>query len=310
MTATFEPVDRCWICDGANLVRVHDARFELSEYRKQDPELAEYTGLRIAILRCAQCGFAQPEGLPALPRFFDRMYDQRWSPGCIEREHHASYKDRIFEDVLDQLESRLPPGRRRLLDVGAHAGRFLARARARGWNADGLELNPATAAFAAQASGGVVHHGNLFTWAPAPIYDAITLTDVLEHIPYPRSALRRVRDALAPGGWTALKVPNAPAQRVKEAARSRLHRGYTPTIADNLVHVNHFSAPALAEALRREGFIGVTVGVAAPEMPEGHGAPSAVDRFIRALAYGTARSLPMGERTPLAFNLQAYARRD
>ena len=311
MTATFEPIDRCWICESGELARVHDARFEFSEYCHQDPELAEYTGLRVGILRCARCGFAQPEGVPALPRFFDRMYDQRWSPDWIEHEHHASCKDRIFDDVLDALERRLPPGRRRLLDVGAHAGRFVAKARARGWNADGLELNPATAAFAARASGGVVHQGNLFTWRPeSPAYDAITLTDVLEHIPDPRSALRRVHDALAPGGWTAIKVPNAPAQRFKEAARARLRPGYSPTIADNLVHVNHFSARALAEALQRERFFGITVEVAAPEMPEGHGAPSAADRFVRTISHGIARALPMGTRTPLAFNLQAYARRD
>jgi len=30
---------------------------------------------------------------------------------------------------------------------------------------------------------------------------------------------------------------------------------------------------------------------------------------VRAVLYGVARALPMGTRTPLAFNLQAYARR-
>ena len=311
MTATLEPLGACWICGGKALARVHDARFDFSEYRGQDPELAEYTGLRLAIVRCSGCGFAQPEALPGLPRYFDRMYDQRWSADWIEREHHASYKDRIFDAVLETLEERLPRDRRRLLDVGAHAGRFVARARARGWNADGLELNPATAAFAARASGGVIHHGNLFTWQPsAPIYDAVTLTDVLEHIPDPRSALRRVRNVLAPGGWTAIKVPNAPAQRFKEATRARLRPGYAPTIADNLVHVNHFSARSLSQALAGEGFAGIRVVVAAPEMPEGRDTPSAADRFVRTISYGVARALPMGTRTPLAFNLQAYAHRD
>jgi hypothetical protein len=89
-----------------------------------------------------------------------------------------------------------------------------------------------------------------------------------------------------------------------------LRRGYAPTIADNLVHVNQFSARALAEALRRESFTKVRVTVAVPEMPEGQGAPSAADRLVRSVSYGVARALPLGIRTPLAFNLQAYARRD
>jgi SAM-dependent methyltransferase len=307
----FTALDRCWICEGAELTRVHDARFEFEEYRRQDPELAAYTRQHVAIVRCASCGFAQPAALPTLPRFFDRMYDQRWSADWIEREHHASYKDRIFDAVLDALGERLPEGRRRLLDVGAHAGRFITRARARGWQADGLELNPATAAFAARASGGVVHQGNLFTWSPQnSLYDAVTLTDVLEHIPDPRSAMRLVRAALGPGGWLAIKVPNGPAQRFKESARARLRSDYAPTIADNLVHVNHFSARSLALALEREGFGAVRVEVAAPEMPEGRSARAALDRLGRDLTYHTARALPGGTRTPLAFNLQAYARRD
>lgn len=311
MTAVLTPVAACWVCDGRRLARVHDARFEFSEYRTQDPELAEYSGQRVPIVRCDSCGFAQPAGLPALPRYFDRMYDQRWSADWVEREHHAPYKDRIFDAVLFQLERRLPRGSRRLLDIGAHAGRFIARARARGWDADGLELNPRTAAYAAAASGGRVHQGNLYTWSTQePSYDAVTMTDVLEHIPDPRSALRRARALLAPGGWIAVKVPNAPVQRVKERVRSWLRPGYRPALADNLVHVNHFGPASLRTALRREGFTSVEVVVAAPEMPEGNAAASRADRLARTLAYRVAASLPGGTYTPLAFNLQAYARRD
>ena len=311
MTAALVPVAVCWVCDGRQLAHVHDARLELSEYRTQDPELAEYSGQRLPIVRCHACGFAQPASLPALPRYFDRMYDQRWSAEWVEREHHAVYKDRIFDAVLAQLERRLPGDRRRLLDIGAHAGRFIARARARGWDAAGLELNPRTAAYAAAASGGSVHQGNLYSWSNhGAAYDAVTMTDVLEHIPDPRSALRRAHALLAPGGWIALKVPNAPVQRVKEHVRSWLRPGYQPALADNLVHVNHFGPPSIRTALEREGFTAVDVRVAAPEMPDGDGAASRVDRLVRILAYRVAAALPGGTYTPLAFNLQAYARRD
>jgi 2-polyprenyl-3-methyl-5-hydroxy-6-metoxy-1,4-benzoquinol methylase len=267
----------------------------------------------VAIVRCAACGFAQPASLPALPRYFDRMYDQRWSADWVEREHHASYKDAIFDDVIGSLERRLPPGRRRLLDVGAHAGRFVARARQRGWHVDGLELNPSTAAFASSVSGvsgGVVHQGNLYSWRPSgPGYDAVAMTDVLEHIPDPRSALRRAHELLVPGGWIAVKVPNAPAQRLKERARAILRPRYQPTIADNLVHVNHFAAPSLRLALEREGFDRVDVVAGAPEFPNGAGISSQIDRAVRVLAYRASRAIPGGVRIPSAFNLQAYGRR-
>ncbi|MGH9412054.1 MAG: class I SAM-dependent methyltransferase [Vicinamibacterales bacterium] len=309
MTVAFAAVPSCWICGGRELTALHDAPFDLHEYRSQDPELAAYTGERVAIVRCRACGFAQPSAMPSLPRYFDRMYDQRWSEEWVEREYHAAYKDRIFDGVLRDLERRLPTGRRRLLDVGAHAGRFIARARARGWQADGLELNAKTAAFAAAASGGVVHQANLFTYAAGNTYDAVTLTDVLEHIPEPRAALRRVHALLAPGGWVAIKVPSGPAQRVKERARAALRRGYRISIAGNLVHVNHFSPSSLRQALEREGFSDVRVGVAAPELPPMQSARSRIDRVLRLAAFASVRLLPGGLHTPLAFNLQAYGRR-
>jgi 2-polyprenyl-3-methyl-5-hydroxy-6-metoxy-1,4-benzoquinol methylase len=67
----------------------------------------------------------------------------------------------------------------------------------------------------------------MFTpFSPDGFYDAITLTDVLEHVPRPLEALSRVRMFLRGGGWLAVKVPNGPAQRIKETLRARLDRGY------------------------------------------------------------------------------------
>ena len=304
MNAGFVPVERCWICGGAALTPIHGAGFDLTEYATQDPPLAAYSGASIDIVRCGGCGFAQPAALPALPAFFDRMYDQRWSDAWVEDEHRARYKDAIFADILAALARRLPRERRRLLDVGAHAGRFIAAARAAGWQAEGLELNPKTAAYAAAATGAPVHQGNVHSFDARGVYDAVTLTDVLEHIPDPRAVLRRVAGYLAPGGWVAIKVPSGPAQRIKEGARALITSGYRPRLADNLVHVNHFSPSSLARALEAEGFSDVTVVAGAPELPDG-----VASRLVRRLAFLPARLIPGAVHTPLAFNLQAYARR-
>jgi 2-polyprenyl-3-methyl-5-hydroxy-6-metoxy-1,4-benzoquinol methylase len=303
----FERVPACWVCGGAAFVPVHEAIFELSIYGQQDPELAAYSGATVTLQRCRACGFAQPAALPALPHFFDRMYDQRWADQWIATEHGAAYKDRIFADILTALGRRVTGGRA-LLDVGAHAGRFLRLARGAGWDGEGLELNPKTAAYAAQMSGAVVHQGNIHTFSPARCYDAVTLTDVLEHVPRPLEVLARVASFLCPGGWLAIKVPNGPAQRVKETLRARLRPSYRATLADNLVHVNHFSAASLARALTSAGFLDVTVLAAAPELSE---APSGarLGHWGRLAAYHVARALPGGAASPLAFNLQAYGRR-
>jgi SAM-dependent methyltransferase len=309
-SAAFLDVDRCWVCEGTRRTPVHEASFDLSEYATQDPQLAGYSGASVTIVRCAECGFAQPSQVPALPHYFDRMYDQRWSEDWIVHEHRAEYKDLIFADILDALTARLAPGRRRLLDVGAHAGRFVTLARQRGWHAEGLELNPKTAAFASAASGAPVHQGNMHTFTLVDrAYDAITLTDVLEHVPEPRLILQKAHRLLSAGGWIAVKVPNAPAQRIKERTRALLRPGYRPSLADNLVHVNHFSPASLRLALERERYSGVAVYAGAPELAD-NGTTSSLDRMVRLAAFRSVRALPGGIHTPLAFNLQAYGRRD
>ena len=238
------------------------------------------------------------------------MYDQRWSEDWIVQEHHAPYKDAIFDDILDALARRLPPARRRLLDVGAHAGRFLARARRAGWYADGLELNPATAAFASAASGGRVHQGNmLHVHSGRRDVRRLTLTDVLEHVPEPGSSCGRLLVACR---WR-LDCDQG-AKRARTAGQgacsiARLLRGYRPSLADNLVHVNHFSPVSLRMALEREGFRDVAICVAAPgdagrrRRQRQSIARCAVWRSV------PSRAMPGGSRTPLAFNLQAYGRR-
>ena len=301
--AEFIAVDACWICGGTSFEPIDDAAFDLTEYQRQDPDLAAYSGRHVSIQRCTACDFAQPAALPALPRFFDRMYDQRWSDDWVAREHDAGYKDLIFADILSGLARRTRPGV--LLDVGAHAGRFLRLASGAGWEAEGLELNPKTAAFAARATGAIVHQGNVHTFLPTRRYDAITLIDVLEHVPQPIDVMSRVRDYLAPGGWLAVKVPNGPAQRAKERLRARLRPGYRATIADNLVHVNHFSAASLTRALNVAGFRDVRVVAAAPELPHQSGTG-----WLRLGAFRLSRAVPRGTSLPLAFNLQAYGQRD
>lgn len=311
-TPGFAPLDRCWICGGGQLRPVHRLRFEFSIYRDQDPDLAAYSGQQLALVRCQACGFAQPAGLPTLPDFFARMYDQRWSADWMAGEFSSGYKDLIFHTVLRALARRLPSTRRTLLDLGAHVGRLLCLARDAGWTVEGLELNPQTAAFAAAVTGLPVHRadaGSLVVTGRR--YDAVTLVDVLEHIPDPLSVLAAARGLLGSGGWIAVKVPNGPVQLRKEEWRARLVRGYRATVADNLVHVNHFSPHALALALGRAGFRDVEVVPAAPEITQPADAPRArrwAVNGLRRTAYLSARLLPGGTRTPLTLHLQAYGR--
>lgn len=298
----------CWICGEGDLRQTATLVFDLGAYSAQDPELAALSGSRLALNRCTACGFAQPAALPLLDGYFDRMYDQRWSDEWIRAEHDSTVKDLIFARILAGLALRLPPTRRTLLDVGAHAGRFIVLARDAGWEAEGLELNPRTAAFAARTTGARVRRLNIHDLDTSERFDAITLTDVLEHVPHPRRLLRQIVHLLAPGGWLAVKVPSGPAQVAKERWRGRLVRGYKPTVADNLVHVSHFSARSLRRALEDAGFVDIAIEPAAPELPACSSVSEFASRALRLATFRAARLVPRRTDSPLCLNLQAYAR--
>lgn len=308
----FEPAGHCWVCGGRALSRFHECRFDFREYAVQDPELDQYTGQKAWLVRCAACGFGQPERLPTLPRFFDRMYDQRWSADWVAREFEADYKDFIFRTILRAFERAVPAGGRRLLDVGAHAGRFMSLAQSRGWTVEGIELNPTTAACAARRTGAPVHQVNAQTLgAEGRQYSAVTLTDVLEHIPHPVSLLKAMAPLVEPGGIVAIKVPCGPGQWRKERALAALRPSHEISLAGNLVHVNHFSPRSLALCLTRAGFADVRVDTAAPELRPiegGRRLRCAASNALRLAVY-MAASVPGGVHTPLALNLQAFARR-
>jgi SAM-dependent methyltransferase len=308
--AGFTPTGPCWVCGAGGQKPVNRAIFELSAYAEQDPELARYTGATVDLVRCAACGFAQPAALPSLPDYFGRMYDQRWSDEWMEAEFHDGTKDLIFREVVDRLSDRVPARQRTLLDLGAHVGRLIQVAAQAGWRAEGVELNPRTSAYAARATGLPVHRADLRDLvAEGRRYAAVTLIDVLEHIPQPVEALQGIRQVLQPGGWIAVKVPHGPNQLIKERIRGRVLRGYRPTVADNLVHVSHFTAGSLRMALERAGFVDVSITTAAPVLPPpAAGAARAGQVAVRRGMTMAARLLRGGTHTPLAMNLQAYAR--
>jgi SAM-dependent methyltransferase len=309
MTPSFEPVTSCWVCGGVRLTRVHCAPLDFHQFEHEDAELFAYGGLDVWIVRCSTCGFRQPERLPVLPRFFDRMYAQRWSEEWVAGEHDAVYKDLIFATVLRTLDRRAGArAPRTLLDIGAHAGRFLSLARQNGWTVEGIELNPRTAAYAARRTGATVYRMNARELSTSGRrYSAVTLTDVLEHIPQPVELLKTVAALVEPGGCIAVKVPSGPSQAFKERVISVL-TGRRVSLADNLVHVNHFSPQSLALALDRAGFVDVAIGAGAPELPAASSARGKVSNAFRRLVYAAAQ-LPGAVRSPLALNLQAFGSR-
>jgi SAM-dependent methyltransferase len=309
MSAEFQLAKTCWVCGSSARKELFRTRLDFSPYVTQAPALAAYTGQEFAVVRCRVCDFAQVDRLPLYPRFFEEMYDQHWSAPWAEAEFASSYRDEIFSRVLTRLGELTQNRRGRLLDVGAHVGRFVFLAGEHGWLAEGVEPNARTAGFASQVKGLSVQHG---TWQsyqpPSEGYAAITLLDVLEHLPEPVRVLQQLASWLKPGGWLVVKVPCGPSQLWKERWRGFWRGGATPDVANNMVHVNHFSPGSLQRALIQAGLVDISVQPGFPELPPDVGLKMCLTRGLRRVVYALA-CLPGGGASPLTLNLLAVARK-
>jgi 2-polyprenyl-3-methyl-5-hydroxy-6-metoxy-1,4-benzoquinol methylase len=119
----------------------------------------------------------------------------------------SSYFSHVRQDVL----ALIPPGSRRLLDVGCGAGATAAAARRDlGVEAWGIESIEAAAATATTTLDRVIVGDVETTAIPCAdgYFDCILCADVLEHLRDPWSTLRSLQRVLQPAGAIVLSLPN------------------------------------------------------------------------------------------------------
>lgn len=201
------------------------------------------TGQRFSLARCSHCGSARTLG-PAP----DRIHEQGAYGPQTPRLHGLAGPvlgafDRQRLALLGPLAR--PPAR--LLDAGAGRGRFVAAARAAGYEAYGIEPSSRGALAAAaigvpveqvSIEGATVQDGSL---------DCVTLWHVLEHLDDPGAALVRIAGWLRPGGALLIGVPNLGSLQAQLGGERWYH-------LDVPRHRVHFTPAGLESLLAASGF--------------------------------------------------------
>ena len=165
-------------------------------------------------VRCRGCGLERISPQPTddtLAQIYGAHYYDAW--GLHEAEDVvATLKRRTFRAVLGKLPAPAPGAT--LLDLGAATGFLMDEARARGYEAFGVELSEFGAGEIAARFGadhvfcGELPRAAFAGLAPGQV-SAITMCDYLEHVRDPRDTLRLARRWLAPGGALAITTPDA-----------------------------------------------------------------------------------------------------
>ena len=125
--------------------------------------------------------------------------------GIINKLYHA-----VRKFTLHSKTNWIEPekkGNKELLDVGCGNGHFLAAAKEKGWNINGVELDPETAARAANLTGLTIA-SSLTEVASDKLFQVITLWHVLEHVYEIDEYFQFFKNRLAKDGKLLLALPN------------------------------------------------------------------------------------------------------
>lgn len=161
---------------------------------------------------CAGCGLVRVDPMPTSDQLA-QMYGpaQGYQLGRLTGATRYTRWERRRAAWLADITGGPPRPDARLLDVGCSTGDFLECAQARGWTAQGIELARHLAIFAKVKRGLSVEPfavGDIAQrFAPAS-FSAITLWDVIEHLPKPLEAMRDLYGILEPGGRIYFSTPN------------------------------------------------------------------------------------------------------
>lgn len=229
----------CPVCQGRKLQRYQNAKQDRTPTGYSITE-ASY-GVSGALVRCLGCGviFVSPfPSAESLKSLYERMKDEIYLG-------EEGIRRRMAERGLLFIEKYAKKGR--LLDVGCFSGIFLDAAQKRGWEVMGIEPSSwarkvAQERFALQVLGGTLKEASL----PSGSFDAVSLIDILEHLPDPYETLVETQRILKEGGILYLITPN-----IGSFARCLLGDRWWGFRRE---HIVYFSQKSLRFLLQRVGF--------------------------------------------------------
>jgi len=204
----------------------------------------------LCIVQCQHCSLIYVN-----PRVKESEYEQLYAGGNyghivtkLALASHLYRKDRFGSERLAILQKYHNPDlSKTLLDLGSGSGFFIEKAREQGWDSYGIELSPPAVNFSRQRGNKVYDQILLNLSLPSESVSAVTMFDVLEHLPNPREHLVEVSRILPNGGILFIYVPNW-------NSASRLLLGDSAHFIWPTHHLTYFTPETLETFVASNGF--------------------------------------------------------
>jgi 2-polyprenyl-3-methyl-5-hydroxy-6-metoxy-1,4-benzoquinol methylase len=237
----------CNICGSLESRILQSARYDIHSTQEIDFTRTFSSSsderLKHQLVACDHCGLQY-----VTPRLRTDAVLEGYASGSDEQfVSQARGREITFGKCLDAIERiwNRTPGR--LLDIGTGGGSFPYVASRRGWNAEGCEPNRWLCNWALEHYGLPIRPGTVFDQNfPAETYDVVTLWDVLEHTPDPKTEVREVHRLLKDKGLLVINYPDIGSWVARVMGRSWVF------LLD--VHLYYFTRATLRKLLEDAGF--------------------------------------------------------
>jgi SAM-dependent methyltransferase len=241
--------DLCPVCGSANIRLYLDDKDQALDPSIFGSSRSEITHGRI--LRCNACGFGFRQ-LRSNSAQMAELY-RKMDVGVYESETAGRKATALRHfGILTRFASHSPG---RVLDAGCASAHFLREAQQAGWSVAGVEPSEPLFAKALDTLGTdsdlrccILEQAN---FAPAS-FDAVTLWDVLEHVPDPAAFMSLCGTLLKPGGRLFLNVPDL------DSLEARLLGKKWPLLLAE--HLNYFNRSSLKICAEKAGLTWVHFG--------------------------------------------------
>jgi 2-polyprenyl-3-methyl-5-hydroxy-6-metoxy-1,4-benzoquinol methylase len=205
-------------------------------------------GQPLPVTCCSGCGLTYVDPIPTreeLTRFYAERYRLEYKQASQPALRHIYRAGKVALGRLRVAALLASPGAR-ALDCGAGGGEFTYLMTSRGFRMTGIEPNDGYREYARREYGVDLRAGTLDDVDfDAGEFDLITMFHVLEHVPDPAAALRRLGGWLRPGGHLYIEVPNA------------LTAVSSPSNLYHRAPLYYFAAAPLASLAERAGLVPV-----------------------------------------------------
>lgn len=164
-----------------------------------------------SLLRCGECDFLFTSPRPSLDKIGDYYKSEDYvshsstKKGIVNRVYNV-VRNYTLNKKIKLVETLVSD--KKLLDIGAGTGHFLARAASSGFDVSGLEPDPDARRVAKELNGVDLRElSGLYELNPES-FDAITMWHVLEHVYDLNKDLTQITSLLKKNGVLIIAVPN------------------------------------------------------------------------------------------------------